>query len=101
METTTISVSKETKAEFDEARPENASSADEFLGMLVASWQGENEMQREQTIDVEDARILSQHVEKAIAPYFEGLDVGDGTNVVQLEATEYSKIADELQSRMR
>jgi len=101
METTTISVSKETKAEFDGARPEGASSADEFLGMLVASWQGENEMQREQTIDVEDARILSQHLEKAIAPYFEELDTTDDANVVQLEATEYSKIADELERRLQ
>jgi hypothetical protein len=100
METTTISVSKETKAGFDEARPENASSADEFLGMLLACWEGENDPEREQTIDVEDARILSQHVEKAIAPYFEEMDT-ETRHTVQLEATEYSKIADELIQRMR
>jgi len=96
MATTTISLSEERKAEFDEARPEDANSADEFVGMLLACWQGENELQREQTIDVEDARILSQHLEKAIAPYFEEMN-----QTVELEATTVKDIARQVAEELR
>jgi len=100
-DTTTIEITQAQKAQLDELKEHSRESYKSVLEKLVASWQGENEIQREQTIDVEDARILSQHLEKAIAPYFEELDTTDNANVVQLEATEYSKIADELESRMR
>ena len=99
-DTTTIEITHEQKAQLDELKEHSRESYKSVLEKLVESWQGENEIQREQTIDVEDARILSQHVEKAIAPYFE--EMGTETrHTVQLEATEYSKIADELESRMR
>jgi len=96
MATTTISLSEERKAEFDEARPEGANSADEFVGMLLACWEGENEPQREQTIDVEDARILSQHLEKAMAPYFEEMN-----QTVELEATTVNDIAKAVAEELR
>jgi len=52
--------------------------------------------QREQTIDVEDARILSQHLEKAIAPYFEEMN-----QTVELEATTINQIAKAVANELR
>jgi len=99
--TTTIEITQTQKEALDDLKEHSRESYKSVLEKLVESWQGENEMQREQTIDVEDARILSQHLEKAIAPYFEELDTTDDANVVRLEATEYSKIADELERRLQ
>ena len=74
MDKTTISLSKETKADFDDARPPNANSADAFIRMLLEAWQGEGaDAEREQTIDVEDARLLAEHVERTLAPYLDDI----------------------------
>jgi DNA-binding protein Fis len=99
-ETTTIEITQAQKEALDDLKEHSRESYKSVLEKLVESWQGENEIQREQTIDVEDARILSQHLEKAIAPYFEELDTTDNANVVQLEATEYSKIAEEVTHKL-
>ena len=69
--TTTISLSEDTKSEFDAERPPNANSADEFIQMLLETWKGENPIEREQTIDVEDARILADHVERTLDPHLQ------------------------------
>jgi len=46
---------------------------------------GLDEEYREQTIDVEDARILAQHVERALSPYFADLaGVNDASDIRQL-----------------
>ena len=85
---TTISLSKETKSEFDDARPPNADSADEFLQMLLEAWQGENTIEREQTIDVEDARILADHVERTLDPHLQEI------NAAAKEATQAAQAAE-------
>ena len=95
-ETTTIEITQAQKAELDELKAHSRESYKSVLEKLVASWQGENEIQREQTIDVEDARILSQHVEKAIAPYFEEMN-----QTVDLEATTINQIAREVAEELR
>jgi hypothetical protein len=94
-DTTTIEITKNQKAQLDELKAHSRESYKSVLEKLVESWQGENEIQREQTIDVEDARILSQHVEKAIAPYFE-----DMNQTVEIEATAINQIADEVERRL-
>jgi leucyl aminopeptidase (aminopeptidase T) len=98
-DTTTIEITQAQKESLDELKEHSRESYKSVLEKLVASWQGEKELEREQTIDVEDARILSQHVEKAIAPYFEELDT-ETRHTVQLEATEYSKIAEEVTHKL-
>lgn len=94
-DTTTIEITKDQKAELDELKDHSRESYKSVLEKLVESWQGENEIQREQTIDVEDARILSQHLEKAMAPYFEEMN-----QTVELEATTVKDIADEVERRL-
>jgi putative alpha-1,2-mannosidase len=89
-DTTTIEITQAQKAQLDELKAHSRESYKSVLEKLVESWQGEKELQRKQTIDVEDARILSQHLEKAIAPYFE-----------EMEAQLPSKMADELEGRLR
>jgi hypothetical protein len=93
--TTTISLSQETKTEFDDARPPNADSADEFLQMLLESWRGENTVDREQTIDVEDARILADHVERTLDPQLQEINAAakEATNAAQ----NAERAAEELQ----
>jgi hypothetical protein len=94
-DTTTIEITKNQKAQLDELKAHSRESYKSVLEKLVESWQGENEIQREQTIDVEDARILSQHLEKAMAPYFEEMN-----QTVELEATAVNDIADEVERRL-
>jgi len=95
-DTTTIEITTDQKAQLDELKAHSRESYKSVLEKLVESWKGENEIQREQTIDVEDARILSQHVEKAIAPYFEEMN-----QTVDLEATTINQIAREVAEELR
>jgi len=80
----TIKLPREEYEEHNKKRKEMNLTWAEYVGNEAPT------NQREQTIDIEDARILSQHLEKAIAPYFE-----------EMEAQLPSKMADELEGRIR
>lgn len=54
MGTTTISLSDETKARFDAARPEQTRSAGQFLNQLLDNWEG-GESNGESISDLADA----------------------------------------------
>jgi len=90
-EWTTLSVRKETAERFNETKsgkgPGEEPPADRFLNMLIDSW--------EDTTPPKDER------EEMLEELYKALEGGQQSGPVELDATEYTKIADEIVGRLR
>jgi len=104
--TTTISVSKVTKAKFDDLRPEGAASADEFLSALIDYYEtGDAPQYAEGRVLTDDAveEVITELAE-AVEPEQGYIDDDKIARAVaaQIDYAELStKVADELEARMR
>lgn len=81
---TAIRVSKEARADAQAAK-QDGETWDDYVRRCTDVDATEN---RKQTIDVEDARLLAQHVERSLAPYFADLVGVDDASDVRGELPE-------------
>jgi hypothetical protein len=101
--TTTISVSEVTKAKFDELRPTGASSADEFLSVLLDYYEDGDVPADVTSLSDEDI----QEIINAVAAKADGEGRVDSDKLARevarkLDYAELAKsVADELEGRMR
>ena len=108
---TTIRVSKDAKAEAQEAK-RDGETWNEYLQRCTETPPNVQEfvpveevVGREvpqSSVDLSDVHTKLDRIDGALGDTVEkALEIGDSRNAVQLEATEYSKIADELEGRLR
>ena len=76
---TSLSVTEEQKRQIEAAQED--AGHDGAIGRFIVQ-QVSGETKRKQTIDVEDARLLAQHVERSLEPYFcDIVDVNDASDI--------------------
>lgn len=94
-ETTTIQVRKDQAEQLQEIARENGNYKT-AIDRVLEGWDGNG-----QAIDIEDARLLSQHLERAVAPYFADLvGVDDASEIREARLTETEALARDVQNQL-
>ena len=100
METTTIQVRKDQAEDLKEMARENGN----YKTVIDRLLEGYNDTTSGQTIDVEDARLLSEHLERAVAPYFADLaGVDDASEIYDADVNadvDTEALAESLQEHI-
>ena len=117
---TTINVDKETHSEASQVKDEHGETWPEVLQWYAENRDGDTDTNDtepmqvvpveevvgrevpQSSVDLSDVHTKLDRIDGALGDTVEkALEIGDSRNAVQLEATEYSKIADELEGRLR